>query len=155
MKLLKKIHNNKGSTHVFTCIIIMAFAMLISLLWLYASCVGIVRGNRTYVSQRLDAYLSLYMRDHTELMVYGNEVYDHIDGNSLKNGAISYIGADSGEMTTKTGSVMKDIKAEYISGEQFGVKLTYDLYIPVSFLGHEFNRIKVHMKVRSRAVPIF
>lgn len=149
------IRNRHGTGYVFACVLIIAISMLISLLLLYSSCVNKVRGNKTYVSQTLDAYMSRYMMEHTKLMVYGDEIYSYIDVSELKQGALNAIGVGDGDkVTTSQGLTMSGIVAEYISGEQVGVKLSYDLFLPVRFLGIDFDNIKVKMSVRSRIVPL-
>jgi len=152
-KVTRSLRSCRGSAYIFTCIVIMAAAMFMSLLWLYTSCINIVRGNKTFVGQKLDAYLSKYMVEHADLMVYGDEIYSRIDSEELKKGALKFIGAEDGkEVTTSSGAVMKNCTAEYVSGEQFGVRVSYELLIPVSFLGQDFGKMKVPVKVRSRVI---
>ncbi len=152
-RIYKRLKSKRGSGYVFSCVIIIVMAMILSFLWLYVSCINVVRGNKTYVSQKLDAYLTKYMVEHADLMTYGNEIYGHIDSSGLKQGALKVIGAENGnEVKTSSESVMKDFNADYLSGAHFGVKVTYELLIPIRFAGKDVGKLKVPIRIKSRVV---
>ena len=150
---MNPIKNKKGEAYIFTCVLVLFIAMLLSVILLYMSLLGQIEFQKNDVEAKLDGYISDYAVKMFDAIKQGDTYASDIDWEGLENGAYKALGFENdftSELVYQEGDcVMSRPTVTVLSGNGFGVKVEYTASFAVKWNGKRYTDIEIPISVTS------
>ena len=149
---MRALRNNKGESYIYLCVIVIFITMLVSVLILYMGITSQVQTQKRDTKAKLDGYISDYSVEIFNALKQGQNFTEYIDWNELEAGAMSAVGfpndTDS-EYVYKNAIRMSRPETELLSGNGFGVKISYIAYFPIEWNGTKYADLQIPVNITS------
>lgn len=149
MKILK---DKKGESYIYLCVIIIFISMLVSVLILYMGLTAQVQAQKRDTKAKLDGFISDYSVEMFNSLKQGQYFAEYIDWGELEAGAMRAVGFPNNtdtEYIYKNGVRMERPEIVTLSGNGFGVKISYTACFPIEWNGTRYADLRIPVTVTS------
>lgn len=160
---MKRLLRSKaGMSHVKTCVLVLAVAMIFSAVFLYASVMTIVQASRDQTQRVLDDFIL-----HNSIEIYdslknGDDFSERLDGIFYRSKIFAAFSLDiSGNSLYSVDEqggvqyVISNPRVDYEVRNTLKLNARYDLSIPIRFAGVRLFDLKLPIEVKSYYVLKF
>lgn len=150
---MNRIKNKKGEAYIFTCVLVLFIATLLSVILLYMGLLGQIEFQKNDVEAKLDGYISDYAVEMFNAIKQGDTYASDIDWEGLESGAYKVLGFEYDYITEfvypNGDCVMSLPTVTLLSGNGFGVKAEYIASFAVKWNGKRYADIDIPICVTS------
>jgi hypothetical protein len=148
--------SRRGSSYVTACVVVLALAMILSVVFFYAATVSTIETTKDNTKRVLDSYVM-----KNSILIYnsikqGSDFTEDIEKNFYISSISSELSLDYGQNYLYTldadGGVVYRMTlpdVEYEADNTLQLKASYDLEVPVRFAGETLFWFTVPLTVRS------
>ena len=154
---MERLKNKKGEAYIFTCVLVLFIATLLSVILLYMSLLGKIEFQKNDVESKLDGFISDYATEMFDAIKQGDTYASSIDWDSLEDGAYKALGFENdctSEFVYQGGEcAMSRPTVTVLSGNGFGVKVDYVASFAVNWNGKAYADVEIPITVTSYYKP--
>ena len=151
-RIKRVISSKKGEAYIYVCVLVIFICALMSVVILYMGLMAQVQIQKRDVKMKLDSCISEYAVEAFDSIKQGESLDRVIDLNKLKQNAYSDLGFSSyaQSITYPNGNCeMSRPTVTALSGNGFGLTVSYTVSFPVKWGGKRFADLTVPITVTS------
>lgn len=154
VRLKTVVRSRTGNGYIFTCVLILAIAMVLTVTLKYTSVIRLADKSRTVVREHVESYLTQYSIDNYRKLRTGSRL-ENADVNAVKSGVTGSLGVDGAETELVIGAYsyrLKNIVVAVAQADHVSVTVSYTIGIPVRLLGESRITCSIPLEVTCRLV---
>lgn len=148
--------NDKGESFVFPCIVVLAIAMILSMVIFYANVMTVIQVTKDNTERVLDSFVIRNSKEIYASIKQGNDFTESFDeslyisdiSNELSLGTLNnmfYSKGENGEATY----MMTIPEISFSVENELKLKAEYNIIIPIYFAGRSFSNMTIPITVNS------